>query len=84
VADYHTYFVGVNGAWVHNQCGPKFKTSKDAVKHAETMGYKEVKGVVNKAKQKVLHNKKKNPKYISRMLWGKRVVLIKALVHLKI
>nr|AKN38481.1 hypothetical protein [Vibrio genomosp. F6] len=40
--------------------GPAFKTSKEAVKHAETMGYKEVKGTINKAKQKVLHNKKES------------------------
>ncbi|GEM77543.1 polymorphic toxin-type HINT domain-containing protein [Vibrio sagamiensis] len=74
VGDYHSYFVGENGAWVHNDCptpkdrntGPTFKTSAEAVKHAETMGYKEVKGVVNKSKQKVLHNKKKTPKFISR------------------
>ncbi|WP_076589853.1 RHS repeat-associated core domain-containing protein [Vibrio ostreicida] len=71
VEQFHTYAVGENQVWVHNECegknkGPVFERSQDAVKHAETMGYKEVQGATNKAGQKVMHNKKKTPKYISR------------------
>lgn len=34
VADYHTYFVGKKGVWVHNACGPK-NVPKGAVKFDE-------------------------------------------------
>ncbi len=41
VADYHTYFVGEQGAWVHNQCGgltSSIKQSPRLVKEAQIAG----------------------------------------------
>ncbi len=46
--------------------GPAFETTAEAADQAAKLGYKEVKGVVNKANQKVFHNKKADPKFISR------------------
>jgi RHS repeat-associated protein len=42
VADYHTYFVGEQGAWVHNQCNAVYKTTKEAKQAAETLGFKKI------------------------------------------
>lgn len=41
VADYHTYFVGEQGAWVHNQCGGLTSSNEQnsrLVKEAEIAG----------------------------------------------
>ena len=46
--------------------GPAFETTAEAADQAAKLGYKEVKGALNKAKQKVFHNKKADPKFISR------------------
>lgn len=42
VADYHTYFVGELGSWVHNACGGYFKTSQEAAQKAAELGFKKI------------------------------------------
>lgn len=47
VADYHTYFLGEQGAWVHNQCNAVYKTTKEAKQAAEALGFKKINETVH-------------------------------------
>ena len=46
--------------------GPALKTTKEATKQAQKLGYKEVKGAKTKTGEKVFHNKRGSPKFITR------------------
>ena len=66
VADYHTYFVGESGVWVHNQCNAVYKTTKEAKQAAEALGFKKINETVHDG-QAVF---KKGKRYITRDVDG--------------